>query len=106
MLLQFLQRIEIVLGRGLCALRLDDLRVERDELFLRASSLEFRLIGLRGSHLGLRLSCLGANVVVVQLQQQLAFAYVVAFLHQQAFHRGGNGSVRFEVLERLNLAVG
>ena len=72
-------------------------------LFLRASSLEFRLIGLRGSHLGLRLSCLGANVVVVQLQQQLAFAYVVAFFHQQAFHRGGNGSMRFEILDGLNL---
>jgi hypothetical protein len=49
---------------------------------------------------------LGADVGVVELQQELALAHMVSLLDQQAFYRGRDGSVGFEVLNRLNFAVG
>ncbi len=64
------------------------------------------MIGLRGFHLSLGAGGLRADVGVVELQQQLSLAHVVAFLYQQAFHRGRDGSMRLKVLDGLNLAVG
>ena len=84
----------------------DELRIQGEQFFLRATGLQGGLIGLRGLHLCLSAGGLRANVGVVELQQELAFAHMVAFLDQQAFHRGRDGGVRFEILNGLNLAVG
>ena len=46
------------------------------------------------------------EMIIVELQQKLTFAYVVALIHQQALDCGRDGRVRFEILNGLNLAVG
>ena len=63
-------------------------------------------VGLRSFDLRLGACSLGANVGVVELQQELALAHVIAFFDQQAFYRGRDRSVGFEVLNGLNLPVG
>ncbi len=64
------------------------------------------MIGLRGLDLRLGAGGLAADIGIIQLQQQLAFAHVIAFLYQKTFYRSCNRRVRFEVLDGLNLAVG
>jgi hypothetical protein len=58
--------------------------------------------------LRLRPRGLTANVIVIELQQELSFADVITLLHQKAFHGSCYGSVRFEaeVLDGLNFTVG
>ena len=98
--------IETALRRIASAPRFYELRIEGQHLFLGASSLESGLVGLGRLHLCQGASGLGADVGVVQLQKELALAHVVALLHQQALYGRRDGSVRFEVLQGLNLAVG
>jgi hypothetical protein len=107
-LLQAPQRFQIALGgiargKGIC-----EIFVEFDELFLRASGLQRSLVGLCRFYLCLSARGLGANIVVVELQQKLSLTDVVALLHQQAFHRGRDRRVRFEIkiLNGFDLAVG
>ena len=95
-LLQAAQGIEIALGRIARAAGFHQLRIQGQHFFLCASGRESGLIGLRGLDLSLGAGGLGADVGVVELQQKLALAHVIAFLDQQAFYRGGDGSVRFE----------
>ncbi len=85
---------------------LHELRIEGEDFFLRATSLKFGFACLRRLDLRLCPSSLCADVGIVELKQELALAHVVAFLDQQAFHCGRDGSMRFEVLNRLNLAIG
>ena len=54
---------------------------------------ERRLVGLRGLDLGLSAGGLRADVGIIELQQELALAHVIAFLDQQAFYRGRDGGV-------------
>ena len=105
LLLQTTESVEIALGQVECAVRLYELRIQSEQLFLRATGFKGGLIGLCGLHVGLSAGGLRANIGVVELQQELAFAHTIAFLDQQAFHRGCDGGVRFEIPNGLNLAV-
>jgi len=105
-LLQAVQGIEFVLGDIASAAGLDQFRIQRQHFLLCAFVVEGRLIGLRGLDLSPGAGRLRANIGVVELQQQLPLAHVVALLHQQAFYRGRDGSVGLEILNGLNLPVG
>ena len=85
---------------------LDQLRTERDDFFLRAAVFCCGKIGLRGFHLCSRTRGLAADIGVIEFQQQLTFVNIVAFLDQKAFYGGGDRSMGFEILQRLDLAVG
>jgi hypothetical protein len=82
------------------------LRVKREHFVASAAGRNVSLIGLRSPYLCLRARGLAAQVSVIELQEQLAFANVVSFFHQQMLHRGGDGGVRFEILDGLGFAVG
>ena len=64
------------------------------------------MIGLSGADLGLGAGGLAAEVLVVELQQKLPLADVIAFLHQQQLDRRGDGGVGFEILNGLDFSVG
>jgi len=63
----------------------------------------FRLCGtqLRG-----RVRGLGARVGVFQLQKQLAFGHMLTFVDKDPADRGSGEGACFEVLDRLDLAIG
>ena len=105
LLLQPTERIEIALGQVERAVGFDELRVQREKFFLRATGCQDGLIGLRRLYLGLGTGGLRTNVGVVELQQDLALAHPVAFLNEQVFHRGRNGSVGLEILNGLDFTV-
>jgi hypothetical protein len=64
------------------------------------------LVSLCGSYQRLGFRRLTTNVGVIELQQQLAFADVVALLYQQALDGRGNRGVGFEILHWLDFAIG
>jgi hypothetical protein len=43
---------------------------------------------------------------MIELQQQLPPANVIALLYQQPFYGGGNGSVRLKILDGFHFSVG
>src|SRR5207302_10090728 len=57
-------------------------------------------------HFRLGVRRLTANVGVIELEQKLSLADVIAFMHQQASYGGGDGGMCFEILYWLDFAVG
>ena len=106
MLLETAEGIEVALGRIESAAGFDELGVDRQDFFLRASCLQCALVGCGGGNLCVSFGSLGANVGVVELKKKLSLAHMIAFFDQQAFHGCGNGSVRFEIDHRLDFPVG
>ena len=105
-LLQTPVSIETALGRDASTAGFDELGIESNHFFLSATGGELGLVGLRGCYLSFGAGGLGAYIVVVELQQKLPFAYMVALLDQQALNRRRDGSVRFEVSNGFDLAIG
>jgi hypothetical protein len=105
LLLQSAESIEIALREIARAARFHQLRIQGQHFFLSAPALQSGLVGLRGFDLSLGAGRLGADIGVIELQQKLALAYVVALLNQQTLYRSRDGGVGLEVLNWLNLAV-
>ena len=63
-------------------------------------------VGFSCTYLRLRLSCLAARARRVQFCKQLPFFNVGPFFHQKPLDCRTDGSVRLEVLDRLNFAIG
>jgi hypothetical protein len=82
------------------------LRIEGENFFVSASGFEGGLFSLGGGELGLRAGGLRADIGVVEFEERLSFADVVAFFHEDALDAGGEGSVGFEVLDGLDLSIG
>ncbi len=80
--------------------------VEREEFFAGAAGIDVGLVGLRCLDLGLRAGGLAAQVGIIELQEQLALANMVAFFYEQMLHRGCNRRVGLEILDGFNFAVG
>ena len=106
MLLQAFERVKIALRGVARSTSLGQLGIEREHFFARSAAGEIGLIGLRGLHLRLRAGSLAAQIGVVKLQQQLPFANVLAFFHQQAFNSCWDGRVRLKILDGLNFSIG
>ena len=105
-MLQTVEGIEIALREIARAAGFDELRIQGENFFLRAAGRQCGLIRLCCLDLSLGASGLRAYVDVIKLQQELAPFHVIAFFDKQALHRGRDGSVRFEILNGLNFAVG
>jgi len=105
-LLQAAKRVEIALGVLERAARFDQLRIDGENFFVCTAGGEVSLIGLGGFHQSLRAGRLAAQVGIIELQKQLAFADVIAFLDKQALHRGGDGRVGFEIPNGFYFAIG
>ena len=103
--LQTLERVEIALRRVAVGARLDDLRLQGENFFLRSAMRDVLHAGLRALEFSLRVRGLAADAGVVELKQELPLPDVVAFLHEQAAHGGVGGRVGFEILRGLDFAV-
>jgi len=67
-LLQAAKRVEIALGGVAGVAGFDQLGVEGEKLFVRASGLQFGLVGLSGFDLSLSADGLAAQIGVIKLQ--------------------------------------
>ena len=106
LLLQAAERFQIALGSVAGRAGFYELYLNREHFFMRTSGVESTLVSLRGSYQRLGFRRLTTNVGVIELQQQLAFADVVALLHKQALDGGGYRGVGFEILHWLDFAIG
>ena len=106
LLLQAFESVEIALCRIALRASLHDLGLQRQHFFLRAAMLDGLHVGLRALELGLRMRGLAARLGIIQLQQRLTFFDVVAFLDEQAPDRRVHGRMGFEILCRLDFAIG
>ena len=106
LLLKTAKSVQIALGGVARAARFDQLGIEREQFFTRATGVNVGLIGLRRFDLGLGARGLAAQVGIIELQQQLTLANVVAFFHEQMFHGRRNRGVRLEVADGFDFAVG
>ena len=87
LLLQMAERVKVALSIVQRAASFDQLRIQRKNLFACTAGCKVRLIRLSGFYLGLRARRLTAQVAIIELQQQLAFADVISFFHQQPLYR-------------------
>src|SRR6202008_1415650 len=106
LLLQAAERVEVALSDIARAASFRELRVEGKYFVLRAPRLQRGLFGLRSLDLGQSPGGWRTNVGVIELQQELSLAHLVAFFDQQAFHGRRNRGVRFQIPNGLNFSVG
>ena len=106
LLLKASKRVQIALGIVLRAAGLDQLGIQRKNFFVRATAAKIRLFSLRRFNLSLCAGCLAAQIAVIELQEQLPFADVIAFLHHQAFHRGRDRGMSFKILDGFHFTIG
>jgi hypothetical protein len=106
LLLQAAKRVKVALGIVARAAGFNQLSIECEDFFAGTAGREVSLIGLGGLHLGLRAGRLAAQVGVIELQKQLAFADVVSFFHQQTLHSSCDRGVSFEILHGFHFAIG
>ena len=103
---QPLHRLQVLL-RGIAVRLCLHQRIAGGKHFLLRSAgghgLQF---GFRALHLRLGARDLGPCVGVIQLQQQLACLHPVSLKDFDPLDRGGHGSMGFEVVDGLDLAVG
>lgn len=80
--------------------------LDGQEFFLGAAVFQSRLASLRSLQLCLGAGSLGPDVVVIELQEELPLADLVALFDEEMLHRSGNGRVRFKIVKGLDFSVG